>query len=181
MARIQDVAFHLVAEHGFAAVTVEEIAAAADVSPATIYRMFGTKDAILLWDPFEDPVMEAIASALADGVPPLPAVRRGVAQVLEPLDPRREGELLDFVRFVFAEGPLREAAWARMETFHQGMAAMLERAGFGELEAAVLSASVVAVLWAGIDVWQRAPEGDRLSAICDRSLRVLGSLASIEA
>lgn len=50
MARIQDVAFDLFDEYGFDAVTIERIASAAEVSPSSVYRYFGTKEGIVLHD-----------------------------------------------------------------------------------------------------------------------------------
>lgn len=41
-------AFELMTERGFESVTVEEIAVAASVSPSTLYRYFGTKEALVL-------------------------------------------------------------------------------------------------------------------------------------
>lgn len=41
---VKDAAWHLVSERGYATVTVEQIAAAADISVATFYRHFSGKD-----------------------------------------------------------------------------------------------------------------------------------------
>ncbi len=48
MQHVKEVAFNLMASNGFDAVTVEQIAGASDVSPSTVYRYFGTKDALVL-------------------------------------------------------------------------------------------------------------------------------------
>jgi AcrR family transcriptional regulator len=42
------VAFELMVAQGFDAVTVEQIATASNVSPSTVYRYFGTKEALVL-------------------------------------------------------------------------------------------------------------------------------------
>lgn len=46
-ARITEAALRLFVERGYPATTVEAIAAAADVAPATVYQAFGTKQAVL--------------------------------------------------------------------------------------------------------------------------------------
>ncbi len=48
MDEVRTVAFGLMSEHGFDAVTVEHIAGQASVSPSTVYRYFGTKEALVL-------------------------------------------------------------------------------------------------------------------------------------
>ena len=69
MQRIQDEAYALVRSSGFEGATVEEIAAAAEVSPSTVYRYFGTKEGVLLWDELELPSLEAMARALEHHLP----------------------------------------------------------------------------------------------------------------
>lgn len=48
MDQVRTVAFDLMSTHGFDAVTVEQIAARSSVSPSTVYRYFGTKEALVL-------------------------------------------------------------------------------------------------------------------------------------
>lgn len=48
MDSVRTVAFALMETHGFDAVTVEQIAADAHVSPSTVYRYFGTKESLVL-------------------------------------------------------------------------------------------------------------------------------------
>ncbi len=48
MEGVQRVAFELMSAHGFSAVTVKQIASQSNVSPSTVYRYFGTKEALVL-------------------------------------------------------------------------------------------------------------------------------------
>ena len=45
---ISDKAFELFTDHGFGRTTVEQIAAAAEVGPSTLYRYFPTKETLVL-------------------------------------------------------------------------------------------------------------------------------------
>lgn len=69
-------ALELFLQHGFDAVTVDEIAAAAGVSPRTFFRYFGSKEAVLFAD--QDEILGALHASLAsrpDHEAPLTAIR----------------------------------------------------------------------------------------------------------
>lgn len=66
MHRIQHCAVDLFERHGFANVTVEQVAAAADVSPSTVYRYFGTKEYLVLRDERDDAVLLLLPQLLAE-------------------------------------------------------------------------------------------------------------------
>jgi AcrR family transcriptional regulator len=57
---IRTQALRLFADQGFAATTVEQIAAAANVSPRTLFRYFPSKDAIVLADTGGDRLADAV-------------------------------------------------------------------------------------------------------------------------
>ncbi|MGI5499867.1 TetR family transcriptional regulator [Lentzea sp. CA-135723] len=67
---IRTAAFELIGERGFEAVSVEEIAAAANVSRSTLFNYFPTKEAIVLDpDPEEPEVWRALLRARPGGEP----------------------------------------------------------------------------------------------------------------
>ncbi len=77
-AAIQEQALRLFRERGYAATTVEQIAEAAEVSPATFYRYFPTKEDVVLQDGLDLITMEAL-EAQPPGLAPIAAVRAAVA------------------------------------------------------------------------------------------------------
>ena len=78
---IQRAALRLIAEQGYSSTTCEQIAAAAEVSPATLFRYFSTKEDIVLQDGY-DPVIAAAVVARPRSEPRLVAVRGGFADAL---------------------------------------------------------------------------------------------------
>lgn len=57
MRRLQEIAVAQFEEHGFDQVTIEHIAEHAEVSPSSVYRYFGTKEALVLRDEYDDFVL----------------------------------------------------------------------------------------------------------------------------
>ncbi|MHC1558350.1 TetR family transcriptional regulator [Actinomycetospora sp. C-140] len=76
-AELQRHALRLFRDRGFAATTVDEIAAAAEVSRSTFFRYFPTKEDVVLLDDV-DPLYEAAFRAIPAGTPLLEALRRSM-------------------------------------------------------------------------------------------------------
>jgi AcrR family transcriptional regulator len=78
-ASIREHALRLFREQGYAATRVEQIAEAAEVSPATFYRYFPTKEDVVLQDDLDVLTLDAL-EAQPSGLSPLAAVRAAVAE-----------------------------------------------------------------------------------------------------
>jgi len=79
-ASIREHALRLFREQGYQATTVEQIAAAAEVSPSTFFRYFPTKEDVVLQDDMDTRMIEALERQPA-GLSPLSAVRAAVREV----------------------------------------------------------------------------------------------------
>lgn len=66
---IQARALDLFEERGFDAVTIEAVAAAAGVSPSSVYRYFGTKEGLVVFDEFEDMTPDEVRAVFLTGDP----------------------------------------------------------------------------------------------------------------
>jgi AcrR family transcriptional regulator len=73
-AAIQQQALRLFHEQGYAATTVEQIAAAVEVSPSTFFRYFPTKEDVVLYDDL-DPLFFAAFEAQPPDLTPIQAMR----------------------------------------------------------------------------------------------------------
>jgi AcrR family transcriptional regulator len=78
-ASIREHALRLFRDQGYGATTVEQIAEAAEVSPATFYRYFPTKEDVVLQDDLDVLALEAL-ERLPPDLSPLAAVRAATAE-----------------------------------------------------------------------------------------------------
>jgi AcrR family transcriptional regulator len=75
---IQEQAMRLFGEQGYAATTVDQIAAAAEISPSTFFRYFATKEDVVVQDVYDDLFVSAFRAA--GGTPdPIATLRQAVA------------------------------------------------------------------------------------------------------
>ena len=158
MRTIQEKALDLFDESGFAAVTIEEIAAACDVSPSSVYRYFGTKEGLIVSDEFEALSQEALAEVL-DLNDPVGSVGRVVADYESTVSgvaadaragqiPRRR------VRYFFQEPTVRLAVYASLDQASSRIAAsMVTRAGMSETKARVAAHAFVFGYFAALEQW----------------------------
>jgi AcrR family transcriptional regulator len=78
---IQEHALRLFAEQGYEQTTVDQIAAAADISPSTFFRYFKTKEDVVFADEY-DPLIVALITSAPAGLSPLEAIRHAVVSQL---------------------------------------------------------------------------------------------------
>lgn len=98
-AELQRHALRLFRDRGWAATTVDDIAAAAEVSRSTFFRYFPTKEDVVLLDDV-DPLFEEAFRAVPAGTPMLEALRRCLREGFASLD--EEKRALEEVRMDLA-------------------------------------------------------------------------------
>lgn len=96
-AAIREHALRLFGDQGFDATTVEQIAAAAEVSPSTFFRYYPAKEDVLTDDGVDALAVDALA-AQPPGLGPVAAVRAALASALASLPAEDLARLADSAR-----------------------------------------------------------------------------------
>ena len=171
--RLQRCALELFAERGFDAVTVEEVAAAAGVSHMTFYRHFPTKESVVLEDPYDPLIGEAVrAQDPAD--PPVTRVARGVLGAWAATDGPDAAEVRDRLRLAAGHPGLRARAWENNHRTEQVVVEALTATGVDELSAKVAAGAVLGALTAALFDWAERPHGTLEERIM-RTVQLLGA------
>jgi AcrR family transcriptional regulator len=159
MRTIQERALDLFDERGFDAVTIEQIAAAAEVSPSSVYRYFGTKEGLIVADEFDSWSSEAVEQILDvnDPVGSLLQVVRNyeaapaqdtTADTQEQKGPWRR------VRYFFQEPSVRTAACAALDRASQRIAPLMMTGGtLTETQARVAANALVFGYFGALEQW----------------------------
>jgi AcrR family transcriptional regulator len=79
---IQEHAMRLFGEQGYAATTIDQIAAAAEISPSTFFRYFATKEDVVVQDQYDDLFVTAFRAA-GGTEDPIATLRRMVSEALK--------------------------------------------------------------------------------------------------
>ena len=173
-AAIQRHALHLFQRDGYTATTMEQIAAAADVSPSTLYRYFPTKEDLVLQDDY-DPMMAAAFRAQPAGLPVLEAFRAAVHEVLVSIDPSDREEAIARARLSFTIPEVRARALDHMLDTADMIAELFgERLGrpVDDLRIRVLAGSVIGAFVGAQQVWISDPDADLLT-VTEEALQYL--------
>ncbi|MEV4167670.1 TetR/AcrR family transcriptional regulator [Nonomuraea dietziae] len=187
MRAIQERALDLFDERGFGAVTIEEIAAAAEVSPSSVYRYFGTKEGIVVADEFDRMSLETLKGFLDPGDPIgslLHAVRayesapEGTSGSQDAGEgPPAEQSPWRRVRYFFAEPSVREAVHANLDRASQRIAPLIAATGeLTETQARVTANALVFGYFAALEQWY-LDGGDRpIADYVEEGMRPLRSI-----
>jgi AcrR family transcriptional regulator len=178
-AAIREHALRLFREQGYQATTVEQIAAAAEVSPSTFFRYFPTKEDVILQDDMDTLMVEAFERQPA-GLSPVAAVRAATRDMLESLSPAQWEQMRETSAMTMTVPEVRSRA---LDEFGRTIGVMAEalakRAGRSADDLAVrtLAGAVFGVIMAVTTPWDDWSEED-LNA--DMFERVDAGLALLE-
>ncbi len=154
MRRVQAVALDLFDARGFRGVTIEEIAEAAGVSAPTVYRHFGTKEHIVVWDEY-DPLIFAAGSAPAPGRMLLDALSERLVAAVSSVYGADGDRIRRRSRLILHEPALRAANTAAIMAMRDGLAQALLQSGScrDASEADVVAGAVSVALQSGVQRW----------------------------
>ncbi len=179
-AAIREHALRLFREQGYTATTVEQIAAAAEVSPATFFRYFPTKEDVVLQDDFDIVTLEML-EAQPPELGPIAAFRAAAGQVLgrisaDELERIRQGMQLTAQIPEIRARALDEFA----RTIDQIAGPLASRAGRSPDDFAVrtLAGAIIGVIMSATMPWGLAGEEIDVAAMF---ARIDAALAQLEA
>ncbi|MGW3120639.1 TetR/AcrR family transcriptional regulator [Streptomyces sp. NPDC001107] len=161
---VSEIAIRLFLERGFDAVSVAEIAAAAEISKPTLFRYFPAKEDLVLHR-IADHEAEA-ARVVAGGPTPLAALRRHFLDGLERGDPvtglNDHPQVLAFHSLLYGT----PALVARVYAYQQRSEAALAEVLGGGLEARLAAGQIIAVQRIlAMENWRRISEGERVEDV----------------
>ena len=171
--RLRATALTLFVEHGFDATTVNQVAAAAGVSHMTFFRYFPTKEDVVLDDPYDEVIVEAVLAQDAR-LSALERVRLGIAAAWASLPEPTAQETRARVRLIAGHRGLMARSWENNRTTGELISRALVTGGTDPLEASVAAGACLAALMEALLQWGVSPAGRPLGPLVLQSLAYLG-------
>ncbi|TMB94512.1 MAG: TetR family transcriptional regulator, partial [Chloroflexi bacterium] len=179
---IQREALRLFQEQGYDETTIEQIAAAAEISPSTFFNYFPTKEDVVLFDRY-DPMLESFVASLPKDEPLSRTIERALSMFASTIETDRQAI---FVRAKLGlEVPeIRARFWEELEkaqNLFAGIVATRTGRKATDFELRVLAMVLVTASFEASVEWiRRGGEGD-MFALVKEALDVSGVLARLDA
>ncbi|MGA5149317.1 TetR family transcriptional regulator [Streptomyces sp. ZS0098] len=177
---VSDIAVGMFLERGFDAVSVAEVAAAAEISKPTLFRYFPAKEDLVLYriaDHEEEP-----ARVVREGPTPVEALKRHFLEGLERHDPvtglNDDSDVLAFHTLLYGTPSLVARLYGHLERTEEALAEALG----GGLDARLAAGQIIAVRRIlAQENWRRIAAGEALDAVGEDAVaaaeRAFGVLA----
>lgn len=173
MRHIQSVALDLFERKGFDQVTIEEVAATAEVSQSSVYRYFGTKEGLVVHDEHDEPLLTTLMASLEEydiyDAAALALDRISDAHFVE--DAERNLRRMRFVRDVPS---VLACAYLTMDDVADSLASILSQPdrtpNRNAVEARAVAGSVLYGLFGAVLQWHDAAVDQPLAAAISQAL-----------
>ncbi|MQL66190.1 TetR family transcriptional regulator [Streptomyces vinaceus] len=161
---VSDIAIGMFLERGFDAVSVAEVAAAAEISKPTLFRYFPAKEDLVLYriaDHEEEP-----ARVVREGPTPVEALKRHFLEGLQRHDPvtglNDDSDVLAFHTLLYGTPSLVARLYGHLERTEEALAEALG----GGLDARLAAGQIIAVRRIlAQENWRRIAAGEALAAV----------------
>lgn len=166
---LRQAALELFAADGYDATATAQIAQRAGVSEMTLFRHFSSKEALLLADPFDPLIADAVRDRPADE-PPMRALTEGVRQAWAHIDSDSIRQLRVRLTVIVEATSLRGAIERNSDVTVTALIAVLMDRGAEATPARVAASAVISGLSAVLLEWaksEHAPLDDALNCACD--------------
>jgi AcrR family transcriptional regulator len=174
---IQEHALRLIAEQGYDATTVDQIAAAAEISPSTFFRYFPTKEDLIVEDEYDALLVEGM-STMDPAMPPLDAIRQVMRSTLAVMTEADKTKLLERTRLILAVPALRARSLENFSTTVGLISDLVaRRTGLAgdSVEVRVFAGAVIGALTSVIEIWIAADGAPDVAGLIDRAMELVGA------
>jgi AcrR family transcriptional regulator len=171
---IQREATRLFQQNGYEETTIEQIAAAVEISPSTFFNYFPSKEDVLLYDAYDPMIGALFTSRPADE--PLSVSVRSVLRLMASTFERDREIILTRSKLILETPDLQARLWAEVERAQAFLGAILaQRAGRAsdDFEFRVVITAVVAALLEAAREWTRRDGRVSLNEMLDRALDLI--------
>jgi AcrR family transcriptional regulator len=146
---IQREAMRLIHEKGYDKTTIEQIAAAVDVSPSTFFNYFPSKEDVVLYDAYDPIIGKLLLERPADE--PLSVAIRHVLEEMGPLFERDRDIILARARLWIEEPSLRARLWEELERGQSFISELIARRSGREPDDFDIRVTVMVVIMAAME------------------------------
>jgi AcrR family transcriptional regulator len=172
---IQEHALRLIAEQGYDATTIDQIAAAAEISPSTFFRYFPSKEDLIIEDEYDAALVEGLRTAPPE-LSPLSALRHTMRQAFVNMPPEEKAKVLARTKLTMSVPALRART---LENFLATMGLLRDAMSFrtgrspDDFGIRALAGAIVGALVASIELWVANDGADDIMELVDRTLAAL--------
>jgi AcrR family transcriptional regulator len=175
--RLAEVALDLFETAGYEATTTAQIAAAAGVSEMTLFRHFASKDRLLLNDPYDPVIADAVAQQPHD-LPALARIANGVRASWRAIPAPAEAAVRRRLRIAATTPALAGAIRSHTRDTEAAVAHALTTTGIDPAVARTAAAAALGALTESLTEWAAAEDGSTIGDAIHRALGVLDEAGS---